>query len=529
MPLIQYIMYKPNGKNERPMDSMYDKALKLYDSGRYGEALSEIDHAIAFHPHNIDCHILRSHIHSAMNHHDLAIEAARYAISLDPKNDDARLTLILILINEEKFGEVLSECNSALAEIPDAPELYIYKGLAYCQLDQHDDALKSYMKAAQLNPSDSTPHFEMASILYDRSQYSKALREVNIGLRFSRMDEDARVLRVDILLGMGNEKEAMLEIERSLKLIPKSTDLAERKAEILYDRGEYAQYIETLISAFYRNHDPDLLIEATDFLSEMGLYEEVLNIIDEAIKVSDDSALKVEKLVAFEELDRLDESLKQADEWIKCGGDTERLEEERIRILIYKDEGELAETEARNLFEKYQKSETSLSVLLESLDYNEKPEEIVRLVDTFIQDNYESPNLLRSKSMAFAQMKRYEDQLQCIRRIMTIAGENDIDLIAEVNALYRMNRLDEALESLGRVRGDSPVDTYVILMRARIIAKKENIQAGMEILRKSRNEDNKQLLWETAKLQNELAEDQTTSELLKQYLSEFDDARESDE
>lgn len=516
-------MYRPDRNDESTMNIQYDKAKALYEDEKFVEALAEIDHAIAFYPDYVYNHILRSQILMDLDRLDESEASARKAIAVNPGNLDARLSLISLLLKEGRYEEVLSECTSSLAELPNEPDLYIYRAMAFVEQDKTDDALKSYMKVTQLEPSDSYAHFQIARILYRKGEYGKALREVNIGLRFSRKDEDARLLQISILFNMSKDRQAMEELDKALKIIPESSELAMWKSEILYENGDYVQSFTTLIDAYEHNPDPDLLLKVADMISEFGHPKEALAILDEGLQLTNDIRFKIRKINVLEEMDSLDEAVELANQWIEEGGETMELEEERVRLLISQQKDEMAEAEARKLFAKYSKNENALEILLLALENNGKPGEMNDILDNFMRENQETPFLLRHKSRALAQMKNFEGELECIRKAMTIMGENDLDRVAEAHTLYRLNRMDEAMESIKKVKDVEAFDTFITLLKAEITARKQNIEAGMSVLRQGTTENNKQLMWDAVRLEKELTTDETTSELLKQYLIEFND------
>ena len=83
--------------------------------------------------------------------------------------------------NQERFQQAMNQGHSAawdqawdkaaqyyrqaLEEFPDQPKALTNLGLALFELQQYDDALKQYQKAARLTPTDPIPLEKVAEIL----------------------------------------------------------------------------------------------------------------------------------------------------------------------------------------------------------------------------------------------------------------------------------------------------------------------------------------------------------------------------
>jgi len=74
------------------------------------------------------------------------------AIGLNHKNSDAHNNLGIILANENKFDEALSNYNKAITLNPDYTQAYYNRGNLFKKENKFDEALSDYNKAVELQP-----------------------------------------------------------------------------------------------------------------------------------------------------------------------------------------------------------------------------------------------------------------------------------------------------------------------------------------------------------------------------------------
>jgi len=78
-------------------------------------------------------------LHSSwLGHHDLAIEAGRQAVKLDPQNYEARVILVGILNHAQRFDEALVAAQEAKAINPEAKNIRSWFAISFLGLKQLD-------------------------------------------------------------------------------------------------------------------------------------------------------------------------------------------------------------------------------------------------------------------------------------------------------------------------------------------------------------------------------------------------------
>jgi uncharacterized spore protein YtfJ len=169
---------KEAGKPGKPAEKgSLDQAKKLFDEGRYPEALELVEGLIAQDPNNAELHAWKGNIMGSMakgNPLDMmkygmgAMQAFEKALQLDPNNIDAHFGRgIGRLMAPEGFG---GDVNGAIQDFEFVcnkkpfPEAFYQLGVAYEKKGLADKAKEAFKKALELKP--------------DYSEAAKALAEI---------------------------------------------------------------------------------------------------------------------------------------------------------------------------------------------------------------------------------------------------------------------------------------------------------------------------------------------------------------
>ncbi len=150
--------------------------------GRYDQALSDIDFAIALKPDLADNYGIKGHIYDKQGDFTQAIAAYDRAIAIDPK-----LKLLYLLRGQayEKqklYKEAITGYDQALTILPNNSELYARRASCYMFLQEDSKALPDLNKAIQLNPSNDNAYSLRGLLYYSARNYSLALDDFNKAL-----------------------------------------------------------------------------------------------------------------------------------------------------------------------------------------------------------------------------------------------------------------------------------------------------------------------------------------------------------
>jgi tetratricopeptide (TPR) repeat protein len=109
----------------------------------FRDAAVEIERALLLAPGSVKTQQALA-IHSDwLGHHDLAIEAGRHAVRLDPQNYEARMILVSVLNHARRFDEALVAAQEAKAINPEAKNVRSLFAASYLGLGQLDLARRT--------------------------------------------------------------------------------------------------------------------------------------------------------------------------------------------------------------------------------------------------------------------------------------------------------------------------------------------------------------------------------------------------
>ena len=100
---------------------------------------------------------------------DLAIETLKAGISKYPNEASLLFAQINILLEQEKYDEVITSLNQAIELAPDNHTLYFVQGQSYENMDQMDNAINSYEKAIEIKADYSDALFNLGAVHYNKA------------------------------------------------------------------------------------------------------------------------------------------------------------------------------------------------------------------------------------------------------------------------------------------------------------------------------------------------------------------------
>jgi len=163
---------------------------------------------------------------------DDAHKAAEQALEIDPNNHEARIVLARVLIEKGRFTEAADVLNRACQARPQDAKAVYYLGVAQEKSGRLEEALDTYRRAYGLDESDLSP--------------IKASAEVLVALGRER----AALLQIESYLPKAPDDAAMYELAGRLALMGKEYDKAVEYLQHLRDMDfQNVRYSELLAKA----------------------------------------------------------------------------------------------------------------------------------------------------------------------------------------------------------------------------------------------------------------------------------------
>jgi tetratricopeptide (TPR) repeat protein len=148
----------------------------LAEAGRFDEAITQIEKAIALDPDNGTAHINLGHLLEVTGHRDEAIEQLKAGIQIAPKNADGHNIYGVILAREGKMDEAVAELQQAVTLSPGSAECHYNLGRAYAASSQFSDALPQFEAAARLTGNREPAILQMLAAMYSETgNFSQAV------------------------------------------------------------------------------------------------------------------------------------------------------------------------------------------------------------------------------------------------------------------------------------------------------------------------------------------------------------------
>jgi adenylate cyclase len=170
----------------------------------FAQASKFVKQAISLDPNNSDAYLTLSILNMARRNHEQAIAAAEKAIALNPNGADAYSQLAFALYISDRPIEAVELFKKAIRLNPMPPGYYyINLGTTYRALEMYKKALDALTKAIELEPNNIFAHLHLASV------YSL------LGKEEDARAEATEVLKIDPKFSLNDIEEISMEKNRA--------------------------------------------------------------------------------------------------------------------------------------------------------------------------------------------------------------------------------------------------------------------------------------------------------------------------
>lgn len=238
-------------------------------------------------------------------------EFYRKAIAVDPNDPELRLKLAEVLDKLDQNDDAVKEYNLALANGSDDPELlYNLERLYRKKLEQTpndpnaltnlgailqkenkcDEALKYYMQATQLDPTNVTTKLNVGTLYQQRQQYDAAIQAYDSILFLYPQHVQANLYKAQSLAAIGKKDEALQSFKKVLANDPTNKQVKAQVFDILKTTMTPAQTMDFLRQngTLDQNTISNLYDYAID-LHKQQKFDDAIACYKEVLKVKTDS------------------------------------------------------------------------------------------------------------------------------------------------------------------------------------------------------------------------------------------------
>ena len=151
-------------------------AVGYFEQGQTTVALDELKQSLIADPNFAEAHNLRGLIYMRLNDPRLAEESFKRALSISPKDPNVLHNYGWMLCQQSRFAE----SRQAMAQAIDSPvyagraKSWMAQGLCQVKAGQVADAELSLQKSYELDPGNPITGYNLATLLYQRSEFTRA-------------------------------------------------------------------------------------------------------------------------------------------------------------------------------------------------------------------------------------------------------------------------------------------------------------------------------------------------------------------
>lgn len=169
-------------KDKAAYPSVYKRAVCYYTIGRFEDALKDVDSFLVEYPSLFQAHILKAFIYRETDDADKQLASLNEALSLQPGEPGLIKWRSGLYLDIGEYKKVKDDLLYVKA-IQDDPEVEMYLGFAYYNLDQVDSAFSSLNKAIELEPTYLPAYLYGGSFSLQESNNELALKYLDVALR----------------------------------------------------------------------------------------------------------------------------------------------------------------------------------------------------------------------------------------------------------------------------------------------------------------------------------------------------------
>ena len=208
-----------------------------YQTGRYAQAQKTLNNLTAKGLASGDIYSLLGWCQFRQGQFEEAVRALERAVGLEPQKEGLQLDLGTILADRRpKLTAALQIAKGAVQQFPDSYQSFQLKGMVETQLAHYQDAVQSYLRAHQLNPSAADVNVGLAVAQWGAGLREEALATFEHGLHQFPKDPEQLQEYARVLLKMAEEGDQSAE-SRAISLLKRAISLDDSQPEPFYQLG----------------------------------------------------------------------------------------------------------------------------------------------------------------------------------------------------------------------------------------------------------------------------------------------------
>ena len=264
--------------------------LKHTLDGRFLEALSGCEQALALDPDHADTMHLMGAVHLEAGEIELAVEWVSRAIRKQPKAEFLS-TLGLALSNLGRRGDAVKVFDTAVQLKPDDARLWSQLGNACSAMGHSQDALKCFARAFELDPGNADAAYCCGHLCHSLQRHEEALAWLDHAVALRSSHVPALMIRGLVLKQLKRFDAALADHVRAAELAPDNTEVANSLGRILQELGRSEEALSVYERALQLSPgDAHFATSRANTLVWLGRVDEAMAAYREVLAVDPDFA-----------------------------------------------------------------------------------------------------------------------------------------------------------------------------------------------------------------------------------------------
>lgn len=163
----------------------YERGLRLYEQGRYAEAIAAFEQALRLQPDFAAAYSARGSANYYAGQYERALNDFQQALDLGSVGAQEYRNRGLAYYSLERYPQALADYNSALKLAPDSVDALINRGYVYYSTDDAASALVDFDRAINLSPDRADAYYGRGLVYARLNQADLALADFTTYRRFN--------------------------------------------------------------------------------------------------------------------------------------------------------------------------------------------------------------------------------------------------------------------------------------------------------------------------------------------------------
>lgn len=248
----------PASTQEHP-NGLLLRGLILQSFGKLPEARQAFESAVEAAPSFSQAWNALGNLLDDLGDSDAGVQALQKATELSPEKADFWTNLGIVATNARRFDVAEDALDRAIRAAPGVARSWSVLALLEKTRGNRETAAELYARAIELDPDDARNRHNLAVMMREDDEPSKALEHTEAGLRSGTALAETAVLRGHLLADLGRTDEAVDAYRHVLHQVPELVDAHETLAMLLPQLGRGAEALESYRAALNARPQSEML------------------------------------------------------------------------------------------------------------------------------------------------------------------------------------------------------------------------------------------------------------------------------